>query len=242
MERHLHSGESEPPANFDSWSLAYLSSKAGIFQLQAVYLFPDGTKIPIPYLRMADGKNIQDGADPPNTNFNLKAGQPDYIGVCRNELSLNVRDQAVRWLGSTAYAQREQVSIKAGYIYNPDTKGANKCNLFVTHISNRVGATTPFFYRHWGIVPTAPIAKEDWHLDPEKNVDLDPPGWFFKGPIIEPAPGMIAASYGTASRSGHVGIVDYDGSWIAAGSKRVNKYIHLSDEDSPYKPTNFRSR
>jgi hypothetical protein len=242
IEPLLHVNEGESDANLDSRSFAYFRSVPGIFQLQAVYSFPDGTKIPIPFLRMGDGKAIQNGDRQPKTNEKLKAGQPDYIGVCRNELSLKLRKEAVRWLGSEAYAKAKQVPIKSGYIYNPNTKDAPKCNIFVTHLSNRVGATTPYFYRRWGIVPAAPIAKHDWHLDPEKNVDLDPAGWHYKGLIMEPAPGMSVASYGASSGIGHVGILDYDGSWISAGPKKVNKYIHLSDENSPYKPTHFRSR
>jgi hypothetical protein len=235
------SQSSEPPDDLDSRAFAYLRSDPGIFQFQAVYSFPDGTKIPIPYLRMADGKSIQNGDLVPKTNDKLKAGQPDYIGVCRNDLSLKLRNEAVRWLGSKAYNFEGKVSIQGGNPFNPNTKNRNKCNLFVTHLANRMGAVTPYFYRKL-VLPTAPIAKDDWHLNPERNVDLDPPGWFFKGSVAEPAPGMSVASYGTSSSSGHVGLLDYDGSWISAGSKKVNKYIHLSDEGSRYKPTHFRSR
>jgi hypothetical protein len=114
-------GADESTLHLDSRGYAYLSiHEAGIYQLQAVFSFPDGTKIPVPYLRMADGKNIQDGHD--ITNLNLKAGKPDYIGLCRDQHSLNIRNEALKWLGSTAYAFEKQVSIKAGNIFNPDTK------------------------------------------------------------------------------------------------------------------------
>jgi len=37
---------------------------------------------------------------------------------------------------------------------------------------------------------------------------------------------------------GHVGILDYDGAWINAGSGNVNRFPHLTDSD--YQIANFR--
>jgi hypothetical protein len=41
---------------------------------------------------------------------------------------------------------------------------------------------------------------------------------------------------------GHVGILDYDGSWINAGALDINKFIHLTDPADSYKPAHFRRR
>jgi len=221
----------------------------GIYQIQALFKFPDGTKIPVPYLRMADAKAIINGNN--EKNALLKAGQPDYIGVCRNELSLKLRDEAIRWLGRTDYAWEAKVSVKPGSLFNPSTWKKNKCNIFLTHLANRMGAETPYFYRkskkHWyanivSLIPSAPLARDDWHLDPELNIDLDLPGWLYSGENSTPSPGMSAASYGKPPNSGHCGILDYDGSWISAGQYNINKSIHLSDQSQHYKPTHFRRR
>lgn len=92
------------------------------------------------------------------------------------------------------------------------------------------------------LIPSAPLARDDWHLNPELNIDLDLPGWRYMGEDPMPEPGMSAASYGGPPISGHCGILDYDGSWISAGKDNVNKSIHLSDVDQHYKPTHFRKR
>lgn len=214
----------------------------GIYQLQAVLSFPNGQQVEFPYLRMRNAKSINNSRDVENEL--LKAGQPDYFGVVRNDRSIFVRDAAIRWLGSTAYSKDSPLITDPGSLYNPGMKGKSKCNLFVTHIANSVGATTPYYTR-WSFVPTAPLAREDWFGEPEQNVDLDSPGWVHQGVPMNPAPGMSVASPragGDALGSGHVGILDYDGSWINAGKLTVNKSVHLMDSSADYKPNNMRSR
>lgn len=241
----------------------------GIYQLKAVLVLPDATQIDFPFVRMRNTKSMENGEG--DANPLLAAGQPDYYGICPNPLSKAVRDEARKWLGSTAYAVGREVPIDPGYLFNVSTAGDPKCNIFVTHMANQVGATTPFFYRKkWGItVPfvSAPIAKVDWHKNPEDNIDLDPSGWHYldnsayppTNSTVEdfshdyqglsnwrggPCPGMVCSSPRTSAgpRHGHVGIMDYDGSWINAGSKTVNKSLHLLDTLDHYKPNTFRSR
>lgn len=243
----------------------------GIYQLKAVLVLPDASTIDFPLLRMRDGRSIKNSEDV--TNPLLKAGKPDYFGICTNPLSKAVRNKAVEWLGDTGYAKVKDVAIEPGNIFNASfsTAGSPKCNIFVTHIANQVGATTPYFNRiRWGI-PTpqtsAPIAKGDWYTNPEANIDVDPPGWNYVDTAVFPAtnptvanfsnqfhslrnwnggpcPGMTCASPKTKSGPayGHVGVMDYDGSWINAGSLTVNKSLHLLDSDAHYKPNNFRAR
>jgi hypothetical protein len=241
----------------------------GIYQLKAVLLLPDATQIDFPYVRMRDARSLKNSGNVPNPR--LFAGQPDYFGICANPLSKAVRNKAVEWLGATGYAAANNIPIEPGNIFNPGTTGSPKCNIFVTHIANQVGATTPYFNRiRWGI-PTpqtsAPIAKWDWYSNPEVNIDIDYPGWHYldnagypaTNPTVQnfssqfhslrswqggPCPGMTCASPNTSSgpRYGHVGIMDYDGSWINAGSLNVNKSLHLLDADQAYKPNTFRSR
>ncbi len=216
-------------------------SQPGIYQLQAVLLFPNGQKVEFPYTRMRNARSIKNGDGIENPL--LKAGKPDYFGVARNDRSIFVREEAIKWLGSVKYAVTEQVITDPDTITQPSTIGSPKCNLFVTHLSNRVGATTPYWVR-WNFMHAAPIAKDDWYSNPEKHVDLDGPGWSFQGVISDPAPGMVVVIPRTSAGTthGHVGFLDYDGSWINAGSKTVNKSVHLLDPLPHYRPNNFRSR
>jgi hypothetical protein len=244
-----HGALADWETNTPSGSADFCPDSGGIYQIQALIKFSDGTKIPVPYLRMRDAKAIKNGDGLENSS--LKAGQPDYVGVCWNQLSLDLRDEAIRWLGRTEYAKAARVPVEPFNPFNPSTKDRDKCSIFLTHLANRVGAETPYFYRkskkHWlsnitNVIPAAPVARDDWHLEPELNIDLDEPGWMYRGFYLLPAPGMSAASYGNPPNSGHCGILDYDGTWISAGAKNVNKSIHLSDADPHYKPTTFRRR
>ncbi len=247
----------------------------GIYQVKAVLILPDATMIDFPFVRMRDARSIKNRDGDPNPL--LRAGQSDYIGICKDATSKAVRERAVTWLGATGYSLGANVPILPGDPDNPVTRGASKCNIFVTHIANQEGATTPYFRRigrtgskPWQVslnVPAAPMAKEDWNQEPEDNVDLDAPGWFFlfnaaNPPVTSsvgdfsdplhpmhswvggPCPGMTCSSPRTSDgdKHGHVGIMDYDGSWINAGAKTVNKSLHLLDTLPDYKPNAFRSR
>lgn len=225
----------------------------GCHQIRALVTLDDGRKVEFPYLRMRHARSIRNSRNVDNPL--LKAGQPDYLGVAENPLSLNVRNRAVEWLGSAKYRKAVNVPTQPGHQFNPDLgitpgrpDGSPKCNVFVTHIANQAGAATPYFYRIKYVflkIPSAPIARDDWHDDPEKHIDLDPYGWSFRDEAWYPSPGMAISSPGAggdAQGSGHVGIMDYDGSWINAGANTVNKSLHLLDESQDYKPNHFRAR
>jgi len=215
----------------------------GIYQLQAVMEFTNGGKVEFPFVRLRNARSIRNSKDVENVL--LKAGQLDYFGVVPNGEALAVREQAIRWLGSKTYKKTAWVITDPDWPFNPDTSNRSKCNLFVTHVANRAGARTPYFTRWAGFSISAPLAREDWFGEPEQNVDLDAPGWKFAGVPPAPAPGMTVASPGAGGdslTSGHVGILDYDGSWINAGEKTVNKAVHLLDTSTSYKPNNMRTR
>ena len=228
---------------YEGKHVALMPSMSGIYQLQARLLLPGGIPVEFPFVRLRNAKAIVNGKDIANNL--LKAGQPDYFGVCLNAQALAVRDGAVPWLGSTAYRKDANwVATDPSSVLNPDTRKSPKCNIFVTHVANQVGAATPYFQRYGGLVPSAPIAKDDWYTEPEGNIDLDGPGWRFQGCTDSPSPGMSIASpkAGGDANSGHVGILDYDGSWINAGKKTVNKSVHLLDDSQEYKPNTMRAR
>lgn len=215
---------------------------SGIFQARCEITLPGGAKVYIPYLRNRNARSIKNGDG--DANENLKAGKPDYVGVANFEDSLTLRNAAVGWLGSTAYAKKKQVKHDPNSITNANTFNLPKCNIFVSHVAIASGFPVPYFYTKI-IVPNCPRARQDWFDNPEENVNLDLAGWKFQGTETFPHPGMVVASNGAGSNaggtSGHVGIVDYDGSWINSGPLTVNKYIHISDVDTTFKPNAMRS-
>ncbi len=238
---------------YEGTRLALQSRYAGIYQLQARMVLPAGDEIEFPFVRLRDAKSIVDSGG--TANLLLVAGQPDYFGVCTGQTAMNVRNTALPWLGATAYARDKNVPIKPFELMSPSTDRSPKCNIFVTHIANQAGAETPYYWRKkFGAIPliAAPIAKYDWYQEPEANIDLDHPGWNYIGNAsgnVGPSPGATCASPNVKgehdtidSRYGHVGILDYDGSWINAGSERVTKCLHLLDTQPFYKPNTFRTR
>ena len=81
-----------------------------------------------------------------------------------------------------------------------------------------------------------PPAANDWY-----NSVYGIGNWVWMGSSPFPQPGFTAIHQHTSIAVGggaHIGIVDYDGTWINAGKNNVNKSIHVSDP--AYQPTNFR--
>lgn len=213
----------------------------GCFQVRAA-LANGVSIIPLQAVRMRDATNAINSLDVKNPK--LAAGQPEYLGVANCDVAQRVRLGAVSWLGSTKYSNAVNLKTNESALINPSLKDTNKCNIFVTHIANSNFATTPFWY--YKFLPRPPIARDDWYSDPEIHVDLDGPGWNYIGtgspPLPGPGPlvpGMIVASHGLGTQ-GHCGIIDYDGAWINAGFKTVNKSIHATHSDPNY--TDYRMR
>ena len=162
----------------------------------------------------------------------LKKDKAEFVGVVDDQWQISLRDNAKGFLGSTAYAQAGHIDIYTG---GPDTTGANKCNIFVYHRCNAVGLTVPmktyFSLRKLSNISVPPLAN-DW-----ANSGYAIPSWVFLGNGSMPQPGMVVIRMGTAGFSGHMGILNYDGSWINAGKNDVNQSIHLSTD---YQPAVFR--
>ncbi len=220
-----------------SWVVSYF----GCFQVRALLLFPDDSFVEFPLTRMRDGRSIQDST--PLTNPLQQAGSPDFFGVAPNAISLSVRNKAASWLGATNYAKVNNVPIEPGNLLNPNMTNSDKCTVFLTHVSITAGAACPFYYLY-GLRPYAPVARDDWFSNPEVHVDLDASGWKHSAGTGTAgiSPGRVIAGYGTGHTNGHVGILDYDGTWISAGPINVNKYINMQNMDVHYKPFAIRYR
>ena len=156
-----------------------------------------------------------------------KKDENDCFGVVDRQWQIDVRDEAKRNLGSTAYAYKK----KNGNV----GKNEWKCNLFVGHKASDAGATVPFvngrvirrYYpiaNQWAGIDRPSIA--NWSLLPRETYPQ--PGWV----VSRGAPGGI----------GHVGILGYDGAWISAGKDKVHRRcdlrpaISLRTSGSTYQP------
>lgn len=105
----VNSSEDQYEGNFLTMEIP----EPGIYQLQAVYSFSNGQQVEFPLLRMGNAKSIKNGDGIENPI--LRAGKPDYFGVSRNDRSVFIREEAIKWLGSNKYGVSEQV------VTDPDT-------------------------------------------------------------------------------------------------------------------------
>jgi len=216
----------------------HTTAAGGIFQIKAV--ITNGGEHE--YKRKKDAPHGSNSSGVYNEK--LKKDRPDFVGVSDNDTLIAVRNQALGSLGSTAYAKSAGFS-PVGYGVDPtlDFKNSWKCNIFVFRMANAAGATAPT--RNWrdyvvGVPPwidrPVPPAANDWY-----NSGYAIGSWSWLGSSPLPQPGFAAIHQHTSVAVGggaHLGILDYDGTWINAGKDNVNKSIHVSDGD--YQPTNYR--
>lgn len=198
-------------------------TNAGIYQLKATVNTPDG---PISSMYYKRAETIHARNSGGMRSGHAYSGQPEYVGVCSNQTNYNVCMEARSNLGSTAWAY--DVPISVGYGVTPTLTFANtyKCNIFVFMMANRVGKTIPTFS------PLSNIATTN-------NVNLAPPtlkmydagyamnSWISHSNTYWPQPGDIVIEH-SGDGYGHCGIMDYDGSWVNAGTEIVNKHMHLT--------------
>jgi len=215
----------------------------GCYHLQLEITLPDSSQIDMPYTRRWNARSIVDSDFVAAASG--RAGAPDYFGVANDSVAMDIRDRARAFLGSTQYRKAALIVTNPyppGDMWNPNTINYPKCNIFVTHVSNCVGNWTPYWRRNM-VFCAAPLAREDWFTDPSEHVDLNAHGWPYCGEERFPSPGMAVSTDhgGGVKDSGHVGILDYDGSWISAGKLTVNKFIFLDDPGSGYLPNHLRA-
>ena len=156
-----------------------------------------------------------------------EAGDPDAFGVTDSQVQIAIRNAARSFLGSTAYAYNGTVSAQYGFPEYP--ANTYKCNIFVAHRAEQAGANVPAIN---GIPAEYPPLANEWAgtedthpVIPGFQTDID--NWILLTTSY-PQPGFIVG-HPNALGPGHVGIVDYDGQGIGAGSASgtVNKEYSL---------------
>ena len=147
-----------------------------------------------------------------NQNTGLKKrGDLKAFGVCDEQWQIDLRNQALAYVGLSQYAR--QGTVSAQYGFSELGNGSWKCNIFVAHSAIRAGLTVPH-YNHWLDV-YAPVANA-W----ANGTGIE--GWLYLGLNIYLQPGYVAG-HPASEGSGHCGIVDFDGWVIAAGTCQVNR-------------------
>lgn len=138
----------------------------------------------------------------------------DHIGVASTQTQLDLRDFAVGQLGLTDFALEAGLPPLNGF--SPLSNPSWKCNAFVAYCAMSVGQTVPVQHRGKYGTSAYPPSANDWAA----NGLIE--GWTFLGTGIDPEPGW-SSGHPSAGPHGHVGIVDYDGYSIAAGTIDVNR-------------------
>jgi hypothetical protein len=81
---------------------------------------------------------------------------------------------------------------------------------------------------------------------PELFLGADPyapypiPNWRLLSENANPQPGYVVSSGVVTAGSGHVGITDYDGRWISAGSYTVNRKANFLEQFRVYGIGDYR--
>ena len=147
-----------------------------------------------------------------------KKGQPDHIGVCDKQWQLNVRHEALSFLGSTMYATATAAPAQYGFSGIPADR--NKCNIFVAHRCVAAGVPVPAINHGSTGLRNFPPSANQWANEPIPTAIA---GWLLLN-TSPSQPGYVAAHPVLPEGPGHCGIVDYDGMWISAGaSGNVNR-------------------
>lgn len=196
----------------------HVTSASGIFRVKTV-LSEEGFVLEKQFLRTND-----------DAFSNLKKGDPDAFGVVDTESQRTIRITACAESGSTYYAEN------GGLPAWRDPRGLfltwPKCNVFVADMCDAAGANVdpPV----GGVYLSGPPSANRWAGMPDVNDPGAPypiPDWTLLPLNTKPQPGFVVASGYETNRSGHCGIVDYDGRWISAGHDNVTRTAEFSDRN-----------
>ncbi len=168
-----------------------------------------------------------DAPNPENIQ-GLYKNDKDLIGVYTFETQKKLIDRAYFYCEnlSTKFSKKSNLDLAEygitgyrGWVFNQALKGVWKCNIFVYAVAYDVGIKLKLIKRTFYDSP--PLVKE-WNNHQFEIVAYPYPNWNFLN-VNFPEPGFII------NDSEHMGILDYDGTWISAGEFYVNKKACLGD-------------
>jgi len=211
---------------YDEWTLAdythpgastvFTPTAGGIYQVRTLASVVAGGTDERFYVWDADENH--------DTGFRRR-GDMKAFGVCDEQWQIDLRNCAKEFLGSTAYLEMAEVPAQYGFSASPGGDESYKCNLFVAHRAVQSGLTVPAIHgRLWRAHP--PIANE-WG---DRSFVIE--NWMCVPSADYPQPGYMSSDPASGGTSGHVGIVDFDGSGISAGMLNVNRNFHACNQDT----------
>ena len=175
----------------------------GIYEVRALASVPAGGADERFYI-WNDGELV----DP----FGLKkAGDRKMLGVADCQWQIDLRNHALAYIGSGLYSRAS--SVASQYDFSSIPEGSWKCNIFVAHSILRAGLQVP---RNSHFLSAYPPVANDW----ANGTGIT--GWLFLGRSVYAQPGYVVGPPASIG-SGHCGIIDFDGSAIAAGRHSVNR-------------------
>ena len=156
----------------------------------------------------------------------------DCLGVVDEDWQIKLRNAAQKNLGSTRWAEAVELVLSG---VNDFPNPSDKCNAFVYEQGYNAGTPVPLNETWRSAWP--PIAFDWWNdntgrLDNSGRTMISTliQGWQRLPGVTNPQPGFVVSRPdllgGPPKYHSHVGILDYDGSWISAGPLKVNKYYH----------------
>jgi hypothetical protein len=213
----------------------FMTNQGGVFEAKAVVTPPGGKASDYPLTRKKDAPHSSDSKGEEQDIH--KAGAVDYFGVADQQWQIDLREKALADLGSDKY--KTNGVFKTPWFPNKSYgEGRHKCNVFVYHKCLEAGVGFPLTRGGKGVFPTSAPLAIDWWNDNRGRRDMadriitsvEIPSWSRLPDDAMPQPGLIVSrpKLGGApdNYDTHVGIFDYDGSWISAGLFNVNKYYH----------------
>lgn len=225
--------------------LDFTTNESGVFETKAIVTPQGGQASEFPLTRKKDAPHA-DSSQGQVQDFH-KAGAVDYFGVADQQWQIDVRNKVLENLGSEYYKNQGECVVQGSTVApNP----SNKCNIFVYHKCGDAGVPVPLTRGGLPGFRTGPPLAIDWWNDNSGRTDnagrtitsFDIPNWSRLPDGTMPQPGLVVAHPNLAGEpdqySSHVGIFDYDGSWISAGFAKVNKYYH--PKTSGYQPQGYR--
>lgn len=224
-----------------------VTNQGGVFEAKAVVTPPGGKASDYPLTRKKDAPHSSDSKGAEQDMH--KAGAVDCFGVADQQWQIDLRQKALADLGSDNYKQNG-VFVAPWFPFTVFGIKDDKCNAFVYHKCYEAGIEVPLTRgEEWlGFRTSPPLAIDWWNDNSLRKKDMsgniittiDIPNWSRLPDDAMPQPGFVVARPVLGARpdkySSHVGIFDYDGSWISAGPLKVNKYCHPKN----YQPQGVR--
>ena len=163
----------------------------------------------------------------------LRAGDFDYVGVYTYETQRKMVDRAFSYCreASTKFAYGKEFDFTeygySNFLLKKRLANANKCNIFVFAVAHEERILIHLKDREFTVagMPTglefykSPPTVKEWRDSNEKIETTPAPNWTWLkvDATMQPEPGHVVMD------DVHMGILDYDGSWISAGPSNVNK-------------------